>query len=141
MDEITPQELKARLAGSERPLLLDVRQDWETRLCKLDNSLHIPIEEIELRTEELDPAAEIVVANANVCTMRPSRPLVADHVAPSSRLTSAPPPRVPASTSPDVNGLKTIVVTTSLPLRVEVQVDAPSALLSREPSELAAIST
>ena len=42
-------------------MLLDVRQDWETRLCKLDNSLHIPIEEIELRTEELDPAAEIVV--------------------------------------------------------------------------------
>src|SRR3977135_1910228 len=61
MDEITPEELKARLAGSERPTLLDVRQDWETKLCRLENAVHIPIEEIELRTEELDPKTEIVV--------------------------------------------------------------------------------
>ncbi len=61
MNEITPQELKARLAAAPRPLLLDVRQDWETQLCRLDNSVHIPIEEIELRTEELNPEDEIVV--------------------------------------------------------------------------------
>jgi len=61
MNEITPQELKARLDRSDRPLLLDVRQEWETRLCRLDNAVHIPIEEIELRTEELDPTDEIVV--------------------------------------------------------------------------------
>ena len=61
MDEISPQELQARLAGTDRPLLLDVRQDWETRLCRLEHALHIPIEEIELRSGELDPAAETVV--------------------------------------------------------------------------------
>ncbi len=61
MDGITPQELKARLDGNERPLLLDVRQDWETKLCRLENSVHIPIEEIEVRTEELDPEETIVV--------------------------------------------------------------------------------
>lgn len=61
MSEISPLELKARLDGAARPLLLDVRQDWETRLCRLDNAVHIPIEEIELRAEELDPADEIVV--------------------------------------------------------------------------------
>jgi rhodanese-related sulfurtransferase len=61
MDEITPQELQTRLAGSERPLLLDVRQDWETRLCRLENAVHIPIEEIELRVDELNPDDEIVV--------------------------------------------------------------------------------
>lgn len=61
MSEITPQDLKSRLDRDDRPLLLDVRQDWETRLCKLPNAVHIPIEEIEFRTEELDPAAEIVV--------------------------------------------------------------------------------
>jgi rhodanese-related sulfurtransferase len=61
MAEITPQELKARLDRNDRPLLLDVRQDWETRLCRLDNAVHIPIEEIEFRTTELDPADEIVV--------------------------------------------------------------------------------
>jgi rhodanese-related sulfurtransferase len=61
MDSITPQELKARLDRSDRPLLLDVRQDWETRLCRLENAVHIPIEEIELRTDELDSGSEIVV--------------------------------------------------------------------------------
>jgi sulfur-carrier protein adenylyltransferase/sulfurtransferase len=61
MSEITPRELKVRLERNERPLLLDVRQDWETRLCRLDNAVHIPIEEIELRAEELDPNDEIVV--------------------------------------------------------------------------------
>ena len=61
MPEINPQELKARLDRNERPLLLDVRQDWETRLCRLENSVHIPIEEIEVRTDELNPDDEIVV--------------------------------------------------------------------------------
>ncbi len=61
MPEITPQELKTRLAGKARPLLLDVRQDWETRLCRLEHAVHIPIEEIELRVEELNPEGEIVV--------------------------------------------------------------------------------
>ena len=59
--ELTPVELRQRLEQHERLVLLDVRQDWETRLCRLDNALHIPIEEIELRSEELDPAAEIIV--------------------------------------------------------------------------------
>ena len=61
MDEITPQELKARLDRNDRPVLVDVRDDWETKLCRLDNALHIPMEEIELRTEELNPEDEIVV--------------------------------------------------------------------------------
>jgi len=61
MDEISPQDLKARLAGPNRPLLLDVRQDWETKLCRLENAVHIPIEEIELRADELNPGDEIVV--------------------------------------------------------------------------------
>ncbi|HZO40267.1 MAG TPA: rhodanese-like domain-containing protein [Methylomirabilota bacterium] len=61
MDEISPQDLKTRLAGNDRPLLLDVRQDWETRLCRLENAVHIPIEEIELRVDELNADDEIVV--------------------------------------------------------------------------------
>ena len=61
MTEISAQDLKSRLDGGQPPTLLDVRQDWETKLCRLENSVHIPIEEIELRTEELDPKTEIVV--------------------------------------------------------------------------------
>jgi rhodanese-related sulfurtransferase len=61
MSEISPQELKARLEGGEPPLLLDVRQDWETQLCRLEHAVHIPIEEIQFRAEELDPQTETVV--------------------------------------------------------------------------------
>jgi adenylyltransferase/sulfurtransferase len=59
--EITPQELKARLDANDRPVLLDVRDDWETRLCKLEHAIHIPMEEVLSRVEELDPRDEIVV--------------------------------------------------------------------------------
>ncbi len=61
MTDITPRDLKARLDRREALVLLDVREDWETALCRLDNATHIPIEEIEFRTAELDPAEEIVV--------------------------------------------------------------------------------
>ena len=61
MSEISPQALKSRLDRREAPLLLDVRQDWETKLCRLPNAVHIPIEEIELRVEELTREDEIVV--------------------------------------------------------------------------------
>jgi len=61
MNDVTPEELKTRLGRPDPLVLLDVRQDWETRLCRLENALHIPIEEIELRSGELDPAAETIV--------------------------------------------------------------------------------
>ncbi|HEU4437822.1 MAG TPA: rhodanese-like domain-containing protein [Methylomirabilota bacterium] len=59
--DISPQDLKARLDRRDPVILLDVREDWETALCRLDNATHIPIEEIEFRTAELDPSDEIVV--------------------------------------------------------------------------------
>lgn len=61
MEQITPQELKARLDRKEPLVLLDVRQDWERELCRLSGATHIPIEEIEFRTAELNPEEEIVV--------------------------------------------------------------------------------
>lgn len=61
MEQITPQELKARLDRKEPLMLLDVRQSWELQLCRLPGATHIPIEEIEFRTEELNPEEGIVV--------------------------------------------------------------------------------
>ena len=61
MTDISPQELKARLDRRDSLVLLDVREDWETALCRLENATHIPIEEVELRTTELDQADDIVV--------------------------------------------------------------------------------
>ncbi len=60
-DDIAPRDLKVRLDRKEPVVLLDVREDWETKLAKLENATHIPIEEIELRVDELNPADEIVV--------------------------------------------------------------------------------
>jgi len=61
MEEITPQELKGRLDRKDPLVLLDVRESWELQLCRLPGATHIPIEEIEFRTEELNPQDEIVV--------------------------------------------------------------------------------
>ncbi len=61
MDQITPQELKARLDRRDPLVLLDVREGWERELCRLPGAVHIPIEEIEFRTEELNPEDEVVV--------------------------------------------------------------------------------
>ena len=61
MEQITAQELKARLEWRDSLVLLDVRQAWELQLCRLPGATHIPIEEIEFRTEELNPEDEIVV--------------------------------------------------------------------------------
>ena len=59
--EISAKDLKARIDRHDPVVLLDVRDDWETKLARLDNALHIPTEEIELRSGELDPKDDIVV--------------------------------------------------------------------------------
>src|SRR5258708_357947 len=84
-------------------------------------------------------AAMVVRLNANARTARPSRPPGTDQLVPASPLSSAPPPLVPARTSPALTGLKAIVVAMSLPLCTEVQVVPASVLLSSEPSEFPAI--
>ena len=40
-------DLKARLDRRDPIVLVDVRQVWETKLYRLENAMHIPIEEIE----------------------------------------------------------------------------------------------
>jgi rhodanese-related sulfurtransferase len=59
--DIKPADLKRRLDAREPIVLLDVRDSWETALARLDNAVHIPMEELEHRTDELDPASEVVV--------------------------------------------------------------------------------
>jgi len=59
--EISPKDLKARLDKHDPLVLLDVRDDWETKLARLENAIHIPTEEIELRAGELDPNEETIV--------------------------------------------------------------------------------
>ena len=62
IENLTPQQfLDKRTAGA--PLvLLDVREDWETKLAPVPSPhLHIPMGQVEERLGELDPQMATVV--------------------------------------------------------------------------------
>jgi rhodanese-related sulfurtransferase len=62
MREFDPAELKAYLESCEAPpFLLDVRQQWEYDVCRIEGSELIPMGQIQQRVAELDPAQETVV--------------------------------------------------------------------------------
>ena len=59
--EITAEQLRQKMDAGERFVLLDVRRSDEVAAAALPQAIHIPIEEIEERTGELDADAETVV--------------------------------------------------------------------------------
>lgn len=63
MQQVRARQLAEWLADESRPspVLLDVREPWETELCQLTGSLNIPMHLIPMRCSELDPAQDIVV--------------------------------------------------------------------------------
>tara|TARA_Y100001970_G_scaffold181652_1_gene221072 strand:+ start:280 stop:606 length:327 start_codon:yes stop_codon:yes gene_type:complete len=54
MIEKTPEEIKDILESDEKVVILDVREDWEYEICHLDNSLHIPMLQVEDKVETLN---------------------------------------------------------------------------------------
>ncbi len=62
MQQITAPELAAWLADDARPkpVLLDVRENWEFETCRIDGSVQIPMNTIPARIDDLDEDAEIV---------------------------------------------------------------------------------
>jgi adenylyltransferase/sulfurtransferase len=60
-DEITVTELKARIDRGDAPMIVDVREPHEFRICRIPGAVLIPMRELPSRVHELDPAAEIVV--------------------------------------------------------------------------------
>ena len=62
MREFNAAQLKTYLdTCDEQPLLLDVRQPWEFDVCKIENSVLIPMAQIPSRLESLDSERETVV--------------------------------------------------------------------------------
>lgn len=61
--QMTVEELQAALtaASAARPLLLDVRDDWEWQLARIDGSRHLPMSEIPARLDDLDKSHPTVV--------------------------------------------------------------------------------
>ncbi|MBP1207456.1 rhodanese-related sulfurtransferase [Duganella sp. 1411] len=62
MQHITAPELAAWLADEARPkpVLLDVRENWEFETCRIDGAVQIPMNTIPARIDDLDEDAEIV---------------------------------------------------------------------------------
>ena len=68
MQQLQPEELAAWLAESgmtdavrPQPVLVDVREPWEYQLCRIEESLHIPMNTIPARFSELDSETPIVL--------------------------------------------------------------------------------
>ncbi|MBT9612410.1 MAG: sulfurtransferase [Burkholderiales bacterium] len=63
MKQLSPPELREWLNDTTRakPVLLDVREGWETEYCRIDGSNWIPMREVSERWDELNQEAETVV--------------------------------------------------------------------------------
>ncbi len=59
--QLTPQQVQDGLQKQPAPLLLDVREEDEVHLCALAGSLHIPMNLIPLRHNELPDDVPIIV--------------------------------------------------------------------------------
>ena len=59
--EITVYELEKRLNGSNPPILLDVREKFEIEITNIQNSIHIPMNQIPNEISTLDPKKNYVV--------------------------------------------------------------------------------
>lgn len=59
--EITVNDLHARLQNNEDILIIDVREDWELEKAKLPFAKHIPMGQISLSIDEFDKNSEIII--------------------------------------------------------------------------------
>jgi adenylyltransferase/sulfurtransferase len=58
--EISPVELAGRLEQSQPPLMVDVREPYEWKICSIPGSIHIPLSGLRERAAELGPDRDIV---------------------------------------------------------------------------------
>jgi adenylyltransferase/sulfurtransferase len=56
--EIEPAELRARLAGAEPPLLLDVREPWEDETARIAGARLIPLGSLDAALGEIEAYRE-----------------------------------------------------------------------------------
>jgi len=59
--EITPKDVKARLDRGEKFLLVDVRQQWEFDLCRIDGAKLVPLNALSSSLSELAAADDVIV--------------------------------------------------------------------------------
>lgn len=59
--EMSATELKARRDRGEKPLVIDVREEWELQLARIPDVVHVPMNQVPARIAELSPDAETIV--------------------------------------------------------------------------------
>jgi rhodanese-related sulfurtransferase len=60
-DEITVEELKAKIDRGDDFVLVDVREPHEVQICRIEGAILIPLGEVPKRFNELDPTKDLVV--------------------------------------------------------------------------------
>lgn len=61
MRSISVEEAREQLSGAAAPQLVDCREEWEVAFCALPGHIHIPLDELSERADELDPARPVLV--------------------------------------------------------------------------------
>jgi len=59
--EITPKEVKQRLERGEKLLLVDVRQQWEFDMCRIDGAKLVPLNVLPGSLEAFANAEDVIV--------------------------------------------------------------------------------
>ncbi len=59
--ELPVEELKARRDRGEKPLVIDVREEWELQLASIPDVVHVPMNQLPARLGEFARDAETVV--------------------------------------------------------------------------------
>jgi len=61
MKQMSVKELQERRETGGKLVLLDVRENNEVNYCKISGAVHIPMNQVPLRLQELDPQDTVVV--------------------------------------------------------------------------------
>ena len=59
--EIDIQTLKSKLDDNDDFILIDVREDQELKVCKIDRAIHIPMGVVPARLNDIDSDKPVVV--------------------------------------------------------------------------------
>ena len=61
VQELSVEDLKARLDAGEQPLVIDVREGWELDISKVPFAEHVPMAQVPNRVGEFDADTPIIV--------------------------------------------------------------------------------
>jgi len=59
--EIQPQEVKQRLERGETFLLVDVRNDWEHEICRIEGAELMPLSDLATHLPKFEAAEDVVL--------------------------------------------------------------------------------